>query len=317
MQDGKLFTESIAAVRENEPDTGTEITAVKQVPPEEERKQAMKKVLLVLLALVFMTGTAMAEEGIPSVPFATVGEAMNADAYTGVRGSDEEHFVVVVETEGKYIRLVADMDEEALRLYDAIGKVPDVDSMEAAAGAYETYIETLPIAYAEEITAEPVSQEELDALAGKTLPELEEAGYEFGNAEGGRNDEAFFTCTCGLYNYVMILNETYTAYLEHSGNGYIGDLTIKSAEFAGVSRNAADLNWHADGTVDTENDPWARFSALMDRIQAALESGEDLQTIAEELIGEMPEREEEIRMLLDLLPSLLEQAGNAGTDTDP
>ena len=70
----------------------------------------MKKVLLVVLALVMLTGIVLAEE---AVPFTTIGEAMHADGYTGIAGGDEEHYVVVIEAEGKYIRLVADSDEEA------------------------------------------------------------------------------------------------------------------------------------------------------------------------------------------------------------
>ena len=284
----------------------------------------MKKILLMMLALAMLTSVAFAEEfsAVPespeesiAAPFATIGEAMHAEGYTGIGGGDDEHYIVVVEAEGKYIRLVADTDEEAKKLGEATQEYVDADSLEAAFEAYNAYIETLPIVYAEEITAQPIPQEELDRLTGKTLLEVEEAGYESSSSEMGEDDAAIYTVSSGLYNYNLLLNETYTEYMEHNDNGYIGDLTVKSASLAGLSHYAADLLYRADGTYDEENDPWSEYTAIMDKITDALTS-ESPEEAVQALAEAMPEKAEEIRMLADVFSALSGQDEDSGTETD-
>ena len=240
--------------------------------------------------------------------FMTIGEAMASDGYTGIAGGDEEHYIVVVEQDGEYVRLVADLDDEARELSEKTLEYVDADTLEAAFEAYNAHIETLPIVYAEMITAAPKAQEELDALAGKTLLEAEEAGYEFSGSRSGENDEAIYTVSCGLFEYDLILNETYTEYQAHDDAGYIGDLTVKSAAFAGLSREAAELRYRADGTLDEENDPWAEYTALMEIITEAL-SSEDPEAAIQKLIEAMPEYAEEISLFAEILAMMTEQAG--------
>lgn len=266
----------------------------------------MKKVLLVVLALVLMAGVALADEASPAVPFATVGEAMASEGYTGIAAGNDEHFVVVVEEDGRYLRLVADVDDEARRLGEATLNYVDADTLEAAFEAYNAYLETLPVAYAEVITAQPKAQEELDALAGKTLLEVEEAGYESSSSEMGENDEAIYTVSYGMYAYNLLLNETYTEYMAHSDAGFIGDLTVKSASFAGLSRDAAELRYHADGTADPENDPWGEYTAIMEMITDAL-SGENPEAAIQALIEKMPDQANEIRMFAEIFSAMGEQ----------
>ena len=258
-------------------------------------------------------GDGMRFEKLPAEPaalsFATIGDAMDAEGFTGVAGGDDAHYVAVVKLNDAYLRVVANVDNEARRLSEATLNV-DVDMLEAAFDAYNAHIKTLPIAYEEEITAQPLSKEELDALAGKTLLEVEEAGYESSSSEMGENDEAIYTVSYGLYEYALLLNETYTEYMEHNDNGYIGDLTVKSAALAGISRNAGELRYHADGTVDAENDPWAQFNAIMTRITEGLESGKDLGTIILELTAEFPEQAEDIQSFAQMFSLMNEADGN-------
>ena len=121
-----------------------------------------------------------------------------------------EHYVAVVELDGAYFRVAANVDDEARRPIDATLEYVDADTLEAAFEAFHAYIETLPIAYEEEITAQPKTQEELDALAGKTLLEVEEAGDESSSSEMGKDDAAIYTESRGLYEYALLLNETNT-----------------------------------------------------------------------------------------------------------
>jgi len=243
------------------------------------------------------------------LPFATIGDAMAAECYTGVSGGDEDHVVVGVEMNGEYLRLVANLDEKAKELNEATLNFIDFDKLEAAFEAYNTYIETLPIAYAETITAVPKDQAELDALAGKTLRELEEAGYEFSWSETGENDVFTYCVSNGLFDYALTLNETFEEYTAHEDNGTEGELTVKSARLFGLSRNVVDLRYHADGTVEEEeNDPWAALTTLVEKFTDALNSDKDLPTIVQELAEEIPE-EEAIQLFSDIFSVLSEPSG--------
>ena len=255
-------------------------------------------------------GDGMRFEKLPEEPavlsFATIGEAMTSEGFTGVIGGDDQHYVVAMEKDGAYIRLVADLDDEARRLGEATLEYVDADTLEAAFNAYNEYVKTLPVAYEEEITAAPLTQEELDALAGKTLQELEDAGYEHVSSEMGENDEATYTVSLGLYEYNLLLNETYTVYQQHDDSGFIGDLTVKSAAFAGLSHNAAELRYHADGTYDAEKDGWAEFNGIMDLISQAM-SSENPEEAIQKLIEAMPEHAEEIRTFAEIFSSISDQ----------
>ena len=95
--------------------------------------------------------------------------------------------------------------------------------------------------------------------------------------------------------------------MEHSDSGYIGDLTVKSASFSGISRNAAELRYHADGTIDAENDPWAEFNAVMEMITNAL-SSENPEGAIQALTEAMPEQAEEIKLFADIISAMSQQS---------
>ena len=248
-------------------------------------------------------GEGMRFEKLPEEPaaltFATVGDAMASEGYTGIAGGDEDHHIVVVEQDGAYLRLVADLDDEARRLFDATVHYEDIDELQGLVAAYNAYLETLPVAYEEEITAQPLPQEELDALVGKTLPETEDAGFYHDASGEGENGEVIYTVSYGLYNYDLTLDATYDEYTELDADGYYGDLTVKGAAFSGISSNAADLRWHADGTYDAEEDAFAVFNGLMAQIEEALSSDNPEEAIRA-LTEAMPEHAEEIQVFAEL-----------------
>ena len=264
----------------------------------------MKKVLLAVLALILLAGVALAQEP-AALSFATVGEAMASEGYTGFISGDDQHFTLVVSQDGYYIRLIADLDEKAREMSEATLEYKDADSLAAAFDAYNDYIKTLPVTREEKITARPKSREELEELVGKTLLEVEQAGYEHSTSEMGMDDTAVYTVCFGMYDYNLLLNETYTEYKEHDENGYIGDLTVKSVSTAGLSRYAADLRYHADGTYDAENDAWGEYTALMEKIAGVLEA-ENPEEAVQALVEAMPEQEETIRMLVEIFASMSE-----------
>ena len=257
------------------------------------------RILAILLtAALCLTGAALAEQ---EIPFATIGDAMASEGFTGFLGGDEEHYVAVVEQDGKVIRLVADIDDEAKRLGDAIIGTENADDLEAAFEAYNAYVTTLPVAYAEEITAGPLPQEEQDALAGKTLLELEEAGFEASSAEEGPNGEAIYTVKYGVFAYDLVLDVSYDEYSRTMDGGNYGGLKAVSASCAGLSDNVAELRFRADGTFDPEKDPFAAYNDLMGRITEALNAGKSAADIVKELGEEMPDQAETIEMLVEVL----------------
>ena len=262
----------------------------------------MKKILLAVLVLVMLAGAALAQET-AGFSFATLGDAMASESYTGIAGGDDQHFNVVVTLNGAPHRLTADLDDKARELAEGTLESVEADAVEAAFEAYNAYIRTLPVTREEEITAQPKSREELEELVGKTLLEVEAAGYEHESSEMGADDTAVYTVSFGMYDYNLLLNETYTEYREHDENGYIGDLTVKSVSVAGLSRNAADLRYHADGTYDAENDAWGEYTALMEKITGALEA-ENPEEAVQALVEAMPEQEETIRMFAEIFASM-------------
>ena len=143
---------------------------------------------------------------------------------------------------------------------------------------------------------------------------MEEAGYESGSSNMGEDDAAIYTVSCGLFEYDLLLNETYTEYIEHNDNGYIGDLTVKSACFAGLSHDAAQLCFHADGTYDKEKDPWSEYTSFMDMITNAVTS-ENPEEAVQALIEAMPEQAEEIRMFADAFAAMSELNDDSAAET--
>ena len=114
----------------------------------------MKKMLLILIAMILaLSAFAFAETDADT--FATIGDAMASDGFTGKAGGTEDNYIVAVELEGKYVRAVAEMDDEGRKLGDAIHEAEDI---EAAFEAYDKHIAELPVAYTEVITAEPEPQ---------------------------------------------------------------------------------------------------------------------------------------------------------------
>ena len=58
----------------------------------EERMLTMKKILLAVLVLVMLAGAALAQET-AGFSFATLGDAMASESYTGIAGGDDQHFI--------------------------------------------------------------------------------------------------------------------------------------------------------------------------------------------------------------------------------
>ncbi len=225
----------------------------------------MKKILALILAMM-MLGTAccaLAEETQGAPLYKTIGDAMDAARKTvGEEGNIVagsmigEYVSVITEENGKYFRHLADYDEKLAELEaakDALNfEAEDYwEKWEKASADIEAYMRTLPVTCSEEFTAEPIAQADLDALAGKTIAELTEAGYvtEMSGTEGG---EIVYAMRYGIFSYNFTVDADEEVYFTASDNGTEGELAVKSGELAGISDLAWDKRFHTDGTVEEE-----------------------------------------------------------------
>ena len=263
----------------------------------------MKKIIALMTVLVLLLGSfASGEEDKPL--FATLGQAMEEAEYTGIAGGDDTCWVILVVKDGTPIRVIAYLTEESNALNEARFE-GDWDEMEAADAAFEEHLKTLSVARTEEITVQPLTQEELDSYAGKSISEMNAAGFE-DEGIGGSEDGVTYEAAFGVYLYEFAVAEDYEAYEQRSEEGDFSDLTVKSGRFVGFSRNAADLHYHADGTVEMAQDGWSQLNGLFETISQALEEAQadgevDKDAIVSKLLGLIPDAdEEELRGLVEL-----------------
>ena len=273
----------------------------------------MKKIFVLILAvlMVFTTCAALAEEGKLAPMFATVGEAMDASGDPPVTGNNEEYCSVITLQDGTYYRHIAFMDGKAKELQNAIYSA-DVDALEAAFAAADEYKKTLPIAYSEAFSIYPMPQEELDALVSRTIGELRAAGYTE-TQSGSEGDDVVYVMRSGLFEYAMVVDADVDSYIkaaeDYESDNPDGSFVVRSVKFYGISNDACMLEYHTDGTMEEQPDPFADMSAviaaLLEKIQAVANGEEvDKKAFAAELKEQYPDMAGMIDSYLELCETL-------------
>ena len=279
----------------------------------------MKK-LIALAMVVVMLFTALgvlAEEGQMAPLYATVGEALEDSAEDRVvaGGVPGEYYAVVTQKDGKYYRSVAIFDEKLNELNEALENLDYeaedfFEKHEAAMQAVDDYLKTLPIAYSEEFTAEPLTDEEMASMQGKSLSQLTEEGFEIGgnSTEPGEDEEEIlivYSLRYGVYDYNCVVDADFDQYIAAQDNGAEGDLVVKSMSLAGITEWGFEKRFHTDGTVDEPKDPFAEFSEIMaemltffEKIQAGEEI--DIQDYADTLKAKYPDYAEMIDVYITM-----------------
>ena len=268
----------------------------------------MKK-LIALAMVVVMLFTALgvlAEEGQMAPLYATVGEALE-DSAEGrvVAGSiPGEYYAVVTQKDGKYYRSVAIFDEKLNELNEALENLDYeaedfFEKHEAAMQAVDDYLKTLPIAYSEVFTAQPLTDEEMASMQGKSLSQLTEEGFEIGSngTEPSEDEEEIlivYSLRYGVYDYNCVVDADFDQYIAAQDNGAEGDLVVKSMSLAGITEGGFEKRFHTDGTVEEPKDPFAEFSEIMaemmsffEKAQAGEENG--IQDFADALKAKYPD----------------------------
>ena len=268
----------------------------------------MKK-LIALAMVVVMLFTALgvlAEEGQLAPLYATVGEALEDSAEDRVvaGGVPGEYYAVVTQKDGKYYRSVAICDEKLNELNEALENLDYeaedfFEKHEAAMQAVDDYLKTLPIAYSEEFTAEPLTDEEMASMQGKSLSQLIEEGFEIGSngTEPSEDEEEIlivYSLRYGVYDYNCVVDADFDQYIAAQDNGAEGDLVVKSMSLAGITEGGFEKRFHTDGTVEEPKDPFAEFSEIMAEMMSFIEKAQageeiDFQDFAEKLKAKYPD----------------------------
>ena len=197
--------------------------------------------------------------------FATVGEALEKGEATGSGTTfNDEQFVTVVRYNDRFIRVVASMDKETMAQLEALFASEDYENM---AAKQDALFAPRPVLYTEDLTDAALPQEELDALAGKSVAELTAQGFEL-TSSGTTEDETGAYVTCGmiygLFEYAFVMNESAQAYDQLIDSGNYDPLTVRSSMgVTDASYNATDLSWHADGTYVASQPGDEPFSSLL------------------------------------------------------
>ena len=216
----------------------------------------MRKFFVLMAALMLLLSSAALAESQTAPQFATLREALDAAGRFSIVGGDWDHMVAAIEKDGQYFRVVTELDDRAHELNDAISTAEDIG---AAFEAYDAYVYALPVSYTEVLTEQPMTQEEVETLTGKTIGELQAEGYDYGGSgtEGTEEDpdRIVFWMDRGLFSYTLPVVATFEQYEAAQAKDDFSSLVVRSGgELENFSGHATDLSYQADGTVKTEEE---------------------------------------------------------------
>ena len=281
----------------------------------------MKKICLLIIVsvILFAVCSVYAEE---APLFSTFGEAVNAVEYTV---SGEGYAVALIEKDGRFFRVIASLDETGKELYEAFLNASGPETMSFPADEWDSvfdHVMTLPVEKTEELTIVPFTQEELDAMAGKTIADVMSEPWEMGMMnypeEADANGDVVFPMVKGFCKYDLVINESFEEYQERRSRDHYDpvtvlslknyeDLTVRYMKYAGLSGNTTNLLYLADGTRAAVDEPVFENYDLMTEIADILaplwENGEPDPETKEAMIAELteehPEAADMIREIVD------------------
>ena len=194
----------------------------------------MKRIIWLLLsASILCLACAAQAAGKEPPEFTSVRDVLDHTEGDVVIVGREDYIVLILETDGRHIRMAALLDDHARNLYQtATGKDYSVAAMEA----FNDYAYTLPFSFSEELAEKPKDQAELDELKEKTIQELTDLGFGEEMIIDKEELEApvHICLESGLFRYAFEV--------DHADSGYPSIMTVKSGKFSGFSRAAFDLD---------------------------------------------------------------------------
>ena len=194
----------------------------------------MRKTALLILSIFILCTACAAQASEKDLPvFTSVRDAVDSTEGYAVIRDCSDYIVLILEMDGRYIRMVTLLDDPAKDLFRTM---ESEDFSTAAVKSFEDYAWALPLSCSEELPEAPKSQAELDALKGKTVQELMDEGF----------GEEMILTESELENPVTIhLENGFYSYQFEVANGASGDsrlMTIISGKFCEFSRASFDIN---------------------------------------------------------------------------
>lgn len=273
----------------------------------------MKKMIALVLSVLMLCAalTALAENMEPL--YATVGDALAAAGESPIAGGEDDYYAVVTEEDGRYYRSVAETDDRYNELQQAAWDA-EPEEMDAAFAAVDEYLSTLPISYSEVFTAVPMAQADMDALVGKTLGELREAGYEE-RESGTEGDGIVYVMRDGLFEYAFDVDADFDAYEKAQEEWPDGgsDFVIKGVSFHGITSEAVFKRFQTDGSVEEIADP---FDGYADLIADVLEMIDNIQNGTEvntdDFFNDLEEKYPDLADSVDMYREMYQSLGADG-----
>ena len=238
----------------------------------------MKKTILVILAIMVaaLTVSAFAEEQNESKIglYATINDALAETKDLGIDYANDDYYSVVVDLNGRYIRIITELDAEAKEKRTASVDPDRLADWPMLKNDFISYAKMLPVFKIEEIVAQPIPEDVLEAYTSDknnlpTLSQLDEDGFEYAYAypvkdEGEEAENAVLLVENGMFTYHITLEVTEDEYYNEDSVGKAGELCAEKIELVGLGSNAANLKYAADGSiVPSELSIWMGFGSVV------------------------------------------------------
>ena len=199
----------------------------------------MKKIVSIILALMMssliLAGCGKTDSAGSADSWKTMGDVIALDSETTQSAIYTDTYVYVFELNGTYYRATAALSEEiSAALWDLDFSDEDYDTK------YAELVKPLAIDKIEELNDQILSEDEMDALVGKTGQELLDDGWSSGY---GYNLESMeFWMNYGPFNYTVVFDGEVAEedYEDFDDEEDIKDMVVKSVAFVGLG-DATDI----------------------------------------------------------------------------
>ncbi len=228
----------------------------------------MKKAAAFLLCLLLACTASCAPAEAPEkdeIPFTTVGDAVTDRAFIY---SSSVYYMVLVEKDGAWWRVGAQVDDRFTELYNSVVSSEDIS---AAYEEMNAYARSLPVASAEKLGEGPLSQEVLNGYTGKKMKDLLADGFGFDWSQGFSADESEDFGTAMIFRPSDAAGTVYRLpfYLVYTDPGYTDGLVFM------MNKGLFAYQFWFKGTEETlkeaiENGTWEEMEIMYDPVFTGL-----------------------------------------------
>lgn len=227
-----------------------------------------KKWIILLLAVLCLcamlaacgnkTNPSSPSSGVDVTKLATIGEAISLTGKGEEQaGFGEKEYIYAFELNGRYWRLTAELTEEQSEaLWELDMSDDDYETKRAALTS------TLAVTNCEDLTGEKLSEEEMNALAGKTGADLVNDGWTSGYGYNLEDMEFYLEKTPFTYTVTFSSEEKLENSDDFDVEEAIKPLTVKSVSFNGLGSSATDI---PENMTDGGDDPSIDYLVLVNK----------------------------------------------------